>query len=303
MERRVQWILALAVLAGCSNGSRFDPPTTTVSGTVVMGGPVTGSAVSLYLIDASTRKLSRVASAQTSAAGSFSITTMVGGSAFLLVASGGSYREDATGAATSLSVTTLATLDDPRTGVLEAMVGSGLTPPGTCHVTPLTTIASRRVVYLSLTGGAGALAETSVLPANQAVTLALNVGSTDMPVDPRALAPLDFTNPADAALIKQNPHAPAALYGAALSGLSELASAVGLPSTLPLVDALALDFTDGVFDGMSPGTNGTPVPVALGSGTLSPTTASTGLDQATATFLNSSTVNVSGATAASLGPQ
>jgi hypothetical protein len=302
-------VLAAAFAAGCSNGSSSSGPIPTkVSGNVLMGGPVSQASVTLFAIDPSSRKLARLASATTDAAGAYTVVAVLGGQAYLIVATGGTYTEDATGVSHSLGTTRPATLDDATPGVLEAMVG--FSSAGTADVTsalvlvtPLTTIGSRRVVELSLSAGAAVLVESAVVLANQAVTQALNVGSAASPVDPRALMPLDFTNPSDAAAIKQNPLAAAALYGAALSAISQSASTLGLTSSTTLVDALAMDFADGTFDGMGPSSNGVPVPVPLSSGTLPPTAGTTGLAQATTTFLDDPAHNASGTTAASMGPQ
>lgn len=294
--------LALVVAAGCG-GEASRPPTTTVSGKVVTGGPVSDAVVALYAVDPGSRRLTRLASGRTDGTGAYSITATVGTAPLLLLASGGTYHDDATGAVGSLSACAPATFDDARPGVLEALVGSdGLPRP--CHLTPLTTIASRRVAVLSVTQGSAGLTEDSVRQVNEAVAQALNVGSEVTPVDPRALLPLDFASPSDAAAIRRSPLAPATLYGAALSGLSKQASTLGLPAPTTLVDALAADFTDGTFDGLAPVSNGAnPSPVPLGSGNLSPTAAGADLSQATMSFLADTSRNASGATPALLGPQ
>lgn len=303
MRRRlIAAIVALAGLAGCTDGHTRSQPTS-VTGNVIMGAPVSGATVTLYRIEPVSRRLSSLGTARTDTNGAYTILALVNGSPYLLVATGGTYKDDATASLQSLSVATLSSLDDPRPGVLETLVGSGGNPLTMHLLTPFTTIAARRISTLSSTNGQGALIENLVAQENRAVADGLNVGSEAMPVDPRTLLPLDFTNPSDAAAIKKNPLAPAALYGAALSGFSKLASTLALTSASPLIDALGEDFVDGRFDGMKVAPNGNASPAPLGSGTLSPTATSTDLQQATASFLDDPTKNTSGANAASVGPK
>ncbi len=302
--RAVLIVLALlSVLAGCTDVHSRPSGGTPISGSVVMGAPVADATVTLYSVNPVTRKLTAVASARSGVAGVYTLIAVLSETPYLLIATGGSYKDDATGEMRSLAKADPTSLEEPRPGVLETLVGSGEDSPPSHHLTPFTTIAVRRVAILAQTEGSLTLHELKVAEVNKAVATGLNVGSEAVPVDPRTLLPLDYTNPADAEAIKKKPLAPASLYGAALSGLSKLASTLALADTTVLVFALAEDFSDGKFDGVQTAPNGNPAPTPLGSGTLSPTATTNDLEQATASFLGDATKNLSGAPAAALGPQ
>ncbi|MEW5854164.1 MAG: FG-GAP-like repeat-containing protein [Myxococcota bacterium] len=85
--------------------------------------------------------------------------------------------------------------------------------------------------------------------------------------------------------------------GLLLAAFSQEAFNLGLDNPLQLVNALALDFLDGYFDGYTKGDKGFRIRVKLPNDVdLSPTAMSTDLEQAARDFLASS-VNVSGLTA------
>jgi hypothetical protein len=267
----------------------------TVSGRVVMGAPVVGATITLYAVDPDTRKLTRIDAATTDARGAYTVGTVLD-QPFLIVASGGTYVDDFTGEKKTLApAATFATLDDARAGVLEAIVGHERSP-SVVHLTPFTTIASRRALAAAATATVrrDALTEEQVRGVNEAAARALRVGSAGAPVDPRALVPLDYTDKADAIEIQKAPLGPAALYGAALSGLSLSADKLKLSSPTPLIDAIARDFEDGKLDGANTAPGSVPVPIQLGSAPLSPTAGTADLQQATMEFLADPVKNASG---------
>jgi len=269
-----------------------------VTACVIMGAPVANATVSVFLVDTGSRTLGRIATGTTDASGHCTVQ-LTGTGPFLVLATGGTFTDDATGSPFSLGSVRPGSLDDSRIGVLEAFLGSASTLTSV-NVTPLTTIASRRVCVLTKTDSTQ-FVETQVALTNQAVCTAIGIGTPAAPLDPRSVLPLDFQDATQAAAIQKNPVAAGARYGSTLSGLSQQASTSGVPP-LALVDALSQDFTDGAFDGMTTDSTGSSVPVPLSDGSLSPTAATSDLKAASLTFLSSPS-NASGVTPAAVQPQ
>lgn len=305
-----RYLMTLALLVGCNEsgrGASVAPAPVTVTGHVMTGGPVTQSTIDVYLVlpDSS---LSHLVATKTGSSGAYSFTTdmnVVTGHALLITASGGQFVEDATGATATVPTFTVQTLSDPCPG-LPAIVGDGAVLT-IVNLTPLTTIAARRVAVLAARGP-GMLGELEVIDVHEALTRALGLGSTDGPLDPRAVLPIDFASATGASQATADPFAPAALYGALLAGLSKSADQLNLAGgSLAFVDALGVDFEDGELDGESPRTSASDdprSPVPLPGGAMLSTTAGTDdLNAATNAFLADPVHNLSGTTPASFEPR
>ena len=287
---RVLSSACLAVLlAACSGGgsSSSGGGGASVEGGVVKG-PVTGGTVHLFRVNTATRALTELGTSTTGANGSYSVSLDGGDGPFLLVVTGGTFTDEATGATQTLGTTVPATLDDSRPNTLEVFIGSGTTGSLTGYLTPLSMIASRRVIEASKTD-VTAFTESSVLQVNQAIAREFGIGTQGSPVDPRTVAPLDFTNLADKQKILDAPGSPEALLGALLGGISAAAAARGA-SPLDYLDALARDMEDGSLDGVGPGG----VTVTLGGLPFTAAGGTTDLSTGITTFLNDPTHNISG---------
>jgi large repetitive protein len=267
---------------GCTDDDKKKSGGAPISGPVV-AGVVANADVSVYLVN-SDRTLTRISQGMTDATGGFNLSP-TGAGPFLVVAGGGSFTDEATNSFRTLSAIPdpLATLDSPRPGTLEAMIGEN---PGTGSIalslTPLSSIAARRAVEASKTDPA-ALQETAIQTAAEELAVEFGLGTAGSPVDLRSIVPLDFTNVADAGAIATDPNSAAAAMGAILAGLSQQAEDLGLTNPLDLVDALAADFADGSFNGQD--ASGTTIP--LNGGTLDPAAGTSGIADATQDFLNS----------------
>ncbi len=273
------------VAVGCDKGGSGGGARTSLAGPVVAGF-VANADVKVFTIRAD-RTLALAATGTTDTTGVFTLDPP-GDGPFLVVAGNGTFVDEATGASKSLAAIPdpLATLDSPRPKTLEAVIGSGSgTSPLSLTLTPLSTFAARRVATASKTD-ANALTESAVTASSQELATEFGlVDSSGNPVDPRTIVPLDFTSSGDAATIASDPSSPAAKLGALLAGLSQAADDAGLADPLDLVEALAQDAEDGVFNGQ----DGSGSSIQLGSSgtTLAPDAGTGQLADATQDFLDS----------------
>ncbi|MGZ3723058.1 MAG: hypothetical protein ACXVA9_09020, partial [Bdellovibrionales bacterium] len=138
--------------------------------------------------------------------------------------------------------------------------------PISMAVTPLTEVATTRSDALIASGSE---APSAIAQANTevAATAGLTSVTSTLPDDPTV------TN-ADAT-------SQSALYSLVLAGISQYADSLGV-SSLAVTTALSSDFTDGIFDGTTSGTN-----VLLSGTPLSPTAWSGGLAAAITTYVAS----------------
>lgn len=314
-------LLLPVLLSGCgdqssSSGAGNAPTLQTRLSGAVTAGPVRDADVTVYRIDIGTRALTRIGATTTDAAGLYSLV-VDGPGPFLTVATGGSFRDEATGATLSLGATTLLrSLDDPRTGAIEVLLGSeSAGADQVANVNPLTRLASLRAATASITS-ATALTDLGVRALTDEVAREFGFAPG---VDLRRIRPLDFTSTADAAAIAAAPDSPEARLGALLAGLSALADNIPLAGSvvspvtgaglvapaatngpgvppLELIDALAEDARDGALDGLAPDPAGGSGPIAFNGGELDPATGTTMLAGATATFLDNPALNMSGTT-------
>jgi len=279
-------LVCAVTAAGCGeSGGGGAPPPAPLEGTAAPAAA--GATVEVYRIGPD-GGLALVTRTTTDDAGAFAVPRL-GGGAYLVVAGGGeAYVDPATGADRALApLPAMAELGSPRDGTLSAIVGFGGRRPDALHLNALTTIAAARVAALAA-GDETALDAGEVAAVHEA--LAAELGLDAEPVDPRDVAALDPSDPADAPAVARDPGAPEAGLGLLLAALSQSASAAGADPTA-LVDALAADFRDGSFNGR----DGAEA-VDLGGGDLPPTQALTDLAKAVLDFL-AGPRNASGASA------
>ncbi|MDF1661152.1 MAG: lamin tail domain-containing protein, partial [Planctomycetota bacterium] len=291
-------LACLALAVGCGgggggSGATFTPPATTISGQAT-AGPVSGGMAEVYSIDPNSRGLSLVGSSTTNAQGQFSVS-LQGSGPFLVLVRGGSYIDEATGGTRNLGTPAQPTsLDSPRGNTLEGVVGANVNGSITINLSPLTTMASRRLAQISQSNP-GIFDPGAVAGVNSAVAQEFGLGA----VDPSGLIPVDFTDAANASFIAANPNDANVLLGAVLSGLSQLAVDLGVVDPMDVVEALAQDFSDGIFNGaMGSALANQGLGVVFGNAGLAQNTATTLLSNSTTNFLNNNGNNNSGTNAA-----
>lgn len=153
-------VLCAALLSACGGGGDdAPPPATTLSGSVVKG-PVVGANVCAYKL-AATGKGEQLACTTSGASGAYAISLQYAGEV-VVEATGGSYTDEATGAAT--------TLGTPLQVVASLQGGSA-----TAVVTPLTSVA-----YSIARGAGGGLSAASFASAAASVASQFQLGSVNI---------------------------------------------------------------------------------------------------------------------------
>lgn len=250
-------VIASAVvgLSGClgdgssSSDAAPPPPVQGATGATLQGrviaGPVAGATVTAFAVQANGSNGAPLGTATTQPDGSFSLTlssTPTG--AVRLVASGGSYVSEA-----DTAVTVAGT---QLSAVIAAVTSAGL---ANLSVTPLSTLSDQRLVALLASANASALA--AALQAADNAVKAL-YGLQDRSTALSAFAP-DFTAASG----------DAAIMALVIGSLEQLAAQVG-KAPLQIVNAIALDFSDGLLDGKA--ADGTAIKYATGDTTAAPST-------------------------------
>ena len=213
--------LALAGLVGlqvaCSSSSDSGPASAAISGSVV-AAPVSGASVQLK--DAAGNALADPVI--TGSDGSYSVTfTGAVPDALVLESTGGTYSDEASGAATDA-------------GMLMAYVdGASMSAGGELHATPASTIVSKMVMTHGMT----------LTDAQAAFESAFGFAADT------ATAPADATAPAADATEEE------LLAGLRAAAFSQLTADLGLTPVeqFDLLTALAADLADGALDGMDTG--------------------------------------------------
>ncbi len=252
MNCKISW-LALAgalILGACSSGNSGSPPTVTppppagviVSGAVV-DGPVSGATISAFAVSsAGVVGTTPLATAITTATGSYSLTLPAGTTgAILLTSTGGSFIDDVTGK----------TVNAPDLSVLIPSVSG--TAPVTAQLTPLTTIAAQ----VALATSSATNSVSSVAAAiNTAIGAALG-GQSDI-----VGTPLVDVSTAGCAAAASQASIDASLV---LAGINQLAAMYNV-STPDLIQAIVADIqSDNTFDGTA---GGVALTVPLSGGTV-----------------------------------
>lgn len=291
-------LAALAITASaCSGGSSGGggaPPPVGVSNTELTGSVASVSSavtITVFRIDPQSRNLDPIETLSTDNSGAFT-ASLTGTGPFLILATGGAITDPATGQSFPLNSSLPSSLDDARPQSLEAIFGGGRAGSFPLEISPLTTIAARRVQQLSLSDP-DALSENRVEEVYQRLGGEFGLGAILQGRDPRTILPIAFTDPNNAALITANLSGGDVFLGAILAALSQRALDLVLPHPLDLVDALALDFADGQFNGAAPLSNGASEEIILGNAALTRDEALTLLSASLTSFLDNNPLNVS----------
>ena len=281
MKRNFKTLLAivlvagsLSLLSGCGGGGGGGT-TAAASGGVISGtavkGPVSGATVTAYGITNGVMG-TQVASGTTDAMGNFTISIGAYSGPVMLQLSGGTFIDEATGAAMTMSA------GDVMTAVIPSVM-SGETMTN-IQVTPLTSMAQAMAGNM-----AGGMTGTNIAAANT------SMGNYFMVTDILHTQPMNPLVSASSGTATQDMRN----YGMAIAAMSQSAKDKGMTSSSSMVTAMMNDASDGVMDGMMAS-----APVMMGGmkagSTLMTTTAGTsGLAAEMATFITSS-MNRSGVT-------
>lgn len=260
---------------GCSGGSGSGGVSTTISGAVV-DGFISGATVQAYQINADGTKGAAVGSPATSDAnGNYSLNLGTYAGPVLIESSGGTHVDWATGAAVTLDAA------DKLSAVIANAAGTV-----TAHVTPLTMMAAQ-------------LALRDMQVNRVAVGTAINNANTKIGqhfggFNILADKPIDPTVTGSATGVAQS----RVDYSLVLAGISKNAAANGW-KPFSLINAMALDASDGTFDGKQGVTQVTVTTSAGSQANLPATTGKSDMGVAIAVFQGSAQ-NASGGAATPL---
>lgn len=289
-------LLALSATA-CSGGSSggggapppFNPVNTELTGSVASA--ISSTTITVFRIDPQTRILDPIETVTTNNTGDFTVN-VPGTGPFLALATDGTLADQATNQGILLASNLPNSLDDPRPRTLAAIFGGGVPGAFSLEISPLTSIAARRIEQLSRTDP-DALSEISVALVHSRLGGEFGLGTILQGIDLRSVIPVSFTDPNNAALITGNLSREDVFLGAILAALSQRALDLGLAHPLDLVDALGQDFADGQFNGAAPLLNGQSEEILLNTVALTRDEALTLLSVALTSFLDNSPFNAS----------
>lgn len=254
-------------LAGVGSGG-----TGFASGTVTKG-PVSGATVTAYSIAGGVLG-AMLGTTTTDTNGNFSMSFGSYSGAMVLQASGGSYKDEATGIVMSMAGGDVMTAAMPTVAA-----GSNVTG---VQVTPITAMAHEFARNMP-----GGMTDANIANANAAMGNYFAAGDI-LHVQP--MNPLIAGSGTGARTDARN-------YGMTLAAMSQYAKSLNLPSSSAVATAMMADAADGMMDGkrngaqVSMGMGGT-----MGSGTMPTTAGTSSLASAMTDFMNSA-ANVSGITA------
>ncbi len=270
--------IALAfVFSACSGNENGDTANTTkylVEGKALKGA-IKNASIKIYTLNAQGYREAAIGEGATGSDGSFSVmATGEGGPIALVVASGGTYTDEATGQ----------TITIPPWWEMTAVVAwpSDYTK---VNLTPLTLIAAEQTLC-RITKQEDPVAAMENAKRSVASVFGLdgiNINETE---------PADLTSSSSATMSRGNAEVE---YGLVLAALSQVISNEGLPSsqTLDLIKNIAEDLSDGSADNLGP--NGGALPNYI---TATPSYVISGLEGASNDFLRNSR-NASGIKGAS----
>jgi hypothetical protein len=223
--QRLACIAALSVLlvGGCGGGDSPPPVDNEVTGTAVMA-VIDGATIEVWAIyDTGAFSAAPLGTTTTAADGSFTVNVGSYTGPVLLEATGGNYVDEATGVTKSI------TTDIPLLGITMAVNGTA-----TGNLTPLTHWAA----VLTYTMAAEPNTDADLAMANAVKMVEDYFGVTDL----LTTVPADLTAGAV-------PPGNEAEHAAASAGFSELADDQGYADPVMLVDYIAYDGADVLFDG------------------------------------------------------
>ncbi len=277
--------VSLVTLFGCGGGSGSTAATAGLQngqgaqgmlGGAAVKGPVGGATVTAYGI-MNGMMGSEIASAMTDSQGHFTMTIGSYSGPMMLLMSGGTYTDEATGVTMSMEAGDVMTAAVPS-------VSSGATITG-IQMTPLTSMAQTMAQHMS-----GGMTAANIATANAAVGAQFLVNDIlyTQPMNP-------LVDNSDTAATQDSKN-----YGMAIAAMSQYATTLGMTSSSAIVTAMMDDASDGVMNGMM---GSTPITMGGMSGgmmggapMMQPTAGTTGLATAMTTFIGSS-MNRTGLTA------
>lgn len=268
-------LLAFVITYNSCSGTRTGNPVVDVSGTATLG-PVSGATITAYILNSDGTRGAALGSATTSTSGTFKLSLETS-SPITLVMTGGSYMDEARA--------TLVTISAGFELEIWAPAGPSAT---SLHLHALSTIAAARAKNLAATAGLSSAH-------SQAVLNTANIfGLTN--IDTGLIKPDQFTISGGV----PNAAASTSKLGLIISGLSQLMEDQPFPGLDPikqlsLIQNIAHDYSDGVFDGKN--SANVAVPNSL---PMTPKQAINNMQTAMISFLNS-TQNASGWSSSSFG--
>jgi hypothetical protein len=272
------WLLfaTVAVLlfqTACGGGGGIDVGSggTGISGAVTKG-PVSNATVNAFAI-AGGQTGAQIGSTTTDANGNYTMSIGTYTGSVMLQASGGSYRDEATGSVLPMAP------GDVMAAVIPS-VASGTTATGT-QITPITSMAQARAQQM-----AGGMTQSNIAAANTAM------GNYFLVSDILRVQPMNPLVPGSGS----NAGADARNYGMTLAAMSQYAEALNMANTSAVVTSMMSDASDGTMDGKK---GSSPVSMTMGGmmGTsmMAPTAGTSGLATAMTNFVMSP-ANMSGLT-------
>jgi len=242
------------------------------SGTVTKG-PVIGATVTAYGVTSGMLG-PVVGTTTTDGNGNFSMSIGSYAGAMILQASGGTYKDEATGTNMPMASGDVMTVALPAVAAGSNVMG--------IQMTPVTAMAQEFAK-----GMAGGMSDANIATANAAMGSYFSV-SDILHVQP--MNPLIAGSGVTASMDARN-------YGMTLAAMSQYAKSLNLPTSSVLVSAMMNDAADGMMDGKR---GAAPVAMGMtgmmgmmGSGMMASTAGTSGLATAMADFISSS-ANVSG---------
>ena len=251
--------LNFTACGGGGGGGGGSTPTTqtSISGSAMKGSFSSGT-VTIYNVTSTGAQGAVLGMGPLAADGSFSVEIGNHSGPVFVEVSGGSYRNEADGMAT----TQLQELN----GLISVVPAN---TDSTIVVTPLTTMAASFAAGNVITGN---------IPGTIDAACARIAAYFTLP-------DLESVTPVDLGTTTATAGSDVATYSLILAGLSQYASSLGVETT-ELVEALALDVRDGVLDGMAGSTQ-----ITINSQNLAGDAAQDGLAAAIAVFVNSANNN------------
>lgn len=279
MSAPVVALAAMLALGGCGGGGGVAADVVGTGGTGVINGsvikgPVANATVTAFAVSGG-QVGSAVGTATTDASGAFTMNIGSYGGAMMLRASGGTYKDEATGQTMSVAAGDMMTAAVPSVAAGTATTGLQLTP-----VTGMAQAMAQRMN--------GGMTTANMVAANAAMGAYFSVS------DILHVQPMNPLTPGSGAAASQD----ARNYGMTLAGMSQYAKTLGMSTSSALVTAMMNDAADGMMDGTAAGT---PIQMGMGgmmggSSMLPASAGSSSLAAAMSSYMNSS-ANLSGLTA------
>lgn len=269
---------AALLQAGCGGGEGVGTGGTGFVSGAAVKGPAAGATVHAYaIVDGQIG--SALGSATTDANGNFTVAIGSYSGPVMLQASGGTYRDEATG-----TLMTMAN-GDVMTAALPA-VAAGATASG-IQVTPVTSMAQVRALQMP-----GGMTGANIASANAAL------GSYFLVSDILRVAPMNPLLSGSGAAAS----ADARNYGMTLAAMSQYALSIGMTNSSAIVTAMMNDSADGMMDGRR-GTSSVSMTMGgmMGISPMAPAAGTSGLATAMANFAMSPR-NLSGLSATDVAP-